>query len=646
MSNRDDLDVLRFLAVSSVVLYHIGVPQAQNGFIGVDVFFILSGFLVMQSILRDKKQGSYSLNKFLQRRARRLVPALLLVLLMNIPIMFLIFSPQDIKQVFISYLSILIMMPNVYFWNQSGYFDIEAKLQAFLHTWSLGIEIQFYIVIGLLTFILFRYSKEKFMLAILVSLSVASLTLCTLLAFWKPGVNFYMLPSRIWEFTVGSLIAVYMAKNMSNKLEPRIQRRLKFLGASIVVICLYSPIKISTWPSFLTILPIFGSALVLIFNGKIREKSTRFHGTLAYFGKTSYGWFLWHWPVIVYANYFSDNQISTSALACLALLTLFIAIIQFHFFENRFRDRNLVPWPKFQRVFFLSSLLVGIIAISGVITNGFDSIWRQSRTVTIDERLLDKYLSREIESQIETFNSDCKFSLRSTVELNEELFKDCANKFGPATIVIGDSHGVILFDIIARSELPLFVIGLASPGSRPSNGISGQYLDVRKFLENNNAHVARVLFMQSGSYLMEDRFGEVDSNFLFRKEEFARVSKENILVTLDYLSQLSNFVKVMWIGPYTQSRINVNNPINWYTTKSISPHVVQKFTNLDSYLFETLKQSNVSYISSIDHFKVRKNRLLLGSCVVWRDEDHFSVCGRKLLARDEVEFLSKIFGET
>jgi hypothetical protein len=154
--------------------------------------------------------------------------------------------------------------------------------------------------------------------------------------------------------------------------------------------------------------------------------------------------------------------------------------------------------------------------------------------------------------------------------------------------------------------------------------------------------VAKVLFMQSGSYLLEDRSGNVDSNLLFQEGEELRVAKHNVQLTVDYLVQLSSLTKVVWVGPYTQSRINVSNPINWYSSKKISSHVVRAFATLDSYLFKISSQSRITYVSSLKNFKFPENRILSENCVVWRDQDHFSICGRQLLANRGLSFLGNL----
>jgi peptidoglycan/LPS O-acetylase OafA/YrhL len=643
MDRREDLDVLRFLAVTGVVLYHVGLPGTQNGFIGVDVFFVLSGFLIMKSILRDRQQDCFSLSKFLERRARRLVPALLLVLMLNIPIFFLVFSPEDIEQTLTSYLSILLFTPNFYFWSKSGYFDLEAKQQAFLHTWSLGIEIQFYLLLGISLSYLFRYSNEKSLITILKVLSLGSFTLSTISAFWKPGVNFFLLPTRIWEFGIGSITAIWFSKVKADRIKLTSQKRLKNFGLTVIVCCLLFPIRLPMWPSALTIIPVFGAVLVLAFPLSTKlTKPILDNRLLSFLGKVSYGWFLWHWPIIVYANYISDNQVSVRLLTFLSLLTLLIAILQWHFFEKKFQDSKRLDRQKFQRSMLTSTAAIATIAALGVVSNGFDSIWRQTRFFSTEKKVLELYLSRNVESQVEALNSYCKFSVRSTDELDSRAVENCVENFGPAIVVIGDSHGVVFQDILARSNLRRFVIGLATPGSRPSNGIFGQYADILNYVERHNDIVDKVFFMQSGSYLLEDRFGNVDSNLVFQEEEVARVSKINVKLTVDYLIQLSELANLTWIGPYSQSRINVSNPSNWYALKRISPHVVKIFETLDLYLFEVSKQNQIAYVSSINQLKFPHHRLLSENCIVWRDQDHISKCGRELLAKRTISFLEEL----
>ena len=640
MVYRPDLDFLRAIAVLGVVLFHIGVPQFRSGFIGVDVFLVLSGYLIGTIICQEVVQGRFSVRDFLERRARRILPALFILILLNFPMILYVFAPSDIEFALKSVLSIVSFTSNIYYWRQSGYFDPKSEFQPFLHTWSVAVEIQFYIMMCLLTALFLRRKSKHDIARYVATLFVFSFTFSIFCSIWKPGVAFYLLPSRLWEFLLGTLLALFELSSRGNRSTNIHSALLKSTGFLLIVFSLTKEALAEPWPNFSTLIPAIGACMFIHFpvTGKITRSIFNLK-MLVLVGRVSYGWFLWHWPLIVYFNYFTDLQVSTISLALVSIGTLLLSVVQWRFVEIPLRNRTKIPTNRFYRVILSQFLSIVIFATAGIFLHGYQKVWEEVRISKEHKFVAGKYLARERELEIKVEDLGCIFTYNESNENQEEILDYCRDKYGKEVHVIGDSHGLVLFDIIAKSGLGEFVINWSRPTSRPQAGISGQYKDFLKFSKDNSEHVSRVVFMQSGSYLLEDQFGKVDSAETFRHKSNFRTSKVNVDLTLDYLEEISKYVSVIWIGPYVESRINPNNPQNWNDTKEISRNVVNVFSKLDLELAFFAKQRNVEYVSSQRHFKFKHNRILVGDCIVWRDQDHWSECGRQRLALSSREFL-------
>jgi len=377
---RKDIDGIRAIAVVSVVLFHAGLPQFKNGFIGVDVFLVVSGFLIFNLIIQEQNRGGFLIRTFLERRARRILPALFLVLIVNVPIFVYVFSPVDIVNVFKSYLAIVFQFPNAYFWQLSGYFDPKAEFQPFLHTWSIGVEVQFYVLIGLLA-ACFLANRGRFtFLQVIFVIFIFSMISSIAIASWKSGAVFFLLPFRIWEFLAGSLVAINMTLKPNTWIRNRLQSFGKLLGLSILIMAIFAPTNYEPWPSYMTLFPVVGTCLMLYFDQDNRwSKMLLENKAIVLIGKVSFSWFLWHWPIITYLNYTTDMQISTKYLVLSSVVTFALAAIQWQVIEKLFRDKNRVNRVVFLKYISASLIIILIMSISGILTNGFKSVWNSVR---------------------------------------------------------------------------------------------------------------------------------------------------------------------------------------------------------------------------------------------------------------------------
>jgi peptidoglycan/LPS O-acetylase OafA/YrhL len=210
MEYRREIDGLRALAVLPVILFHAGFTTFSGGFVGVDVFFVISGYLITTIILTELEQGTFSIVNFYERRARRILPALFVMMLACLPFAWFWLLPEDMKDFSQSLLAVSVFASNILFWRESGYFDSAAELKPLLHTWSLAVEEQYYMLFPLFLMATWRFGR-RWILGSLIAVALASLALAQWGSLVKPAATFYLLPTRVWELLIGAFAAFYLS---------------------------------------------------------------------------------------------------------------------------------------------------------------------------------------------------------------------------------------------------------------------------------------------------------------------------------------------------------------------------------------------------------------------------------------------------
>jgi peptidoglycan/LPS O-acetylase OafA/YrhL len=218
MNYRREIDGLRALAVIPVILFHAGFQTFSGGFVGVDVFFVISGYLITSIILTGLEQNNFSIINFYERRARRILPALFFIMLICIPISWFLLLPYHLLEFSRSLIATTFFSSNILFWSESGYFANAAAEKPLLHTWSLAVEEQYYFLFPLFLMIFWKFGK-RWILAFLGILFIASLALAEWAAYTKPAAAFYLLPTRGWEFLIGSFTAFYLSSAYQKKFD-------------------------------------------------------------------------------------------------------------------------------------------------------------------------------------------------------------------------------------------------------------------------------------------------------------------------------------------------------------------------------------------------------------------------------------------
>jgi peptidoglycan/LPS O-acetylase OafA/YrhL len=295
---RRDIQGLRAFAVLSVVIFHVAPDRLPGGFVGVDVFFVISGYLIIGHIWRDLGNGSFSLAKFYSKRAARLFPALFLVALASSAAAYFMFLPSELKGYSESLISSLLYFSNIYFYSEADYFNTALEFAPMLHTWSLGVEEQFYIVLPAILLLLFD-RKGSFVLGFLTLLFLLSLGLSEWLLSIDSQMSFYFLPSRLWQFLIGGGLAIYFS---NINLQKEVAAVLRWVGLAALITCVVIYDKQTPFPGFSALVPSLATALVLL-SGLSSENEYSFtlcNSVARFFGDISYPLYLWHWPVIVF----------------------------------------------------------------------------------------------------------------------------------------------------------------------------------------------------------------------------------------------------------------------------------------------------------------------------------------------------------
>jgi len=335
MRYRKDIDGLRALAVVPVVLFHAGVEPFSGGFIGVDVFFVISGYLITSLIADEIRQGRFSIIRFYERRVRRIFPALLAVLIFASVASWRLLMPQQFDDFAISVLSTALFISNIHFASVAGYFAAPAIEKPLLHTWSLAVEEQFYLAFPLFLFIVHRWLKGGWV-AWLAPLALVSFAISVWGVAHDPSVTFYLAQARVWELLLGSLLAVQAIP----QLEGRIWRELGgMFGLGLIAWGLFTLTAQSPFPGANALLPAGGAALVIYSASSGETTISKMLATrpLVFVGLISYSLYLWHWPLLVFANFMQVDPLTWTQTAAVVALSFVMAILSWRFVELPFR---------------------------------------------------------------------------------------------------------------------------------------------------------------------------------------------------------------------------------------------------------------------------------------------------------------------
>ena len=359
---RPDIDGLRALAVLPVLLFHaqLGCP---GGFVGVDIFFVISGFLISSLIFKELDAGHFSLIAFWERRIRRILPAVTVVVLATIAAAWCWFMPPDFESFGKSVGAQALLVSNVFFYRQAGYFAAGAEAKPLLHTWSLAVEEQFYLFYPLLLVFLAR-SRRRYVSKSIIGLAVGSFALSVVGSYTYAWATFYLLPTRAWELLIGAMLVTLRGKFSVG--QPA-REAAGWLGLGLVCypVCFYD--GNTRFPGLAAMPPCLGAALI-IFSSE--SKLSRVGRILAFkpvvfIGLISYSLYLWHWPLLAFAKYRASGAQSVGLRTGLLLASTALAMLSWKYIETPFRQRRI--FQKRRQIFSFAGVVLGTLLVLGFV---------------------------------------------------------------------------------------------------------------------------------------------------------------------------------------------------------------------------------------------------------------------------------------
>jgi len=452
MKYRREIDGLRAVAVLPIIFFHAGFKTFEGGFIGVDVFFVISGYLITTIILSDMNNQKFSIVTFYERRARRILPALFFVMLCCLPFAWMWLLPDQLKDFSKSLSAVSVFSSNISFWLEKDYFDVASELKPLLHTWSLAVEEQYYLLFPLFLMALWKLRK-RWIFGALIVVGAVSLVVAQWGAYHKPWATFFLLPTRGWELAIGALIAFYFLYKREHaefiKSRKKTSEVLGGIGLLLICYSVFTFDKFTPFPSLYALVPTIGTGLIIIFSTP-ETFVGRFLGIkpLVSIGLISYSIYLWHQPLFVFARHISFEEPKIILLLVLIALSILLAYGSWRFVETPFRDKTTISRKGIFKFAFFGSLLFVSTGIAGYFKNDFQWVGTLNplNIELADYTRDNKKLQKSSWDILRNISGDIDYSVKNNL-YDEKLWFDLSNN-KLKLLLVGNSHSKDLFNVM------------------------------------------------------------------------------------------------------------------------------------------------------------------------------------------------------
>ena len=360
-SYRRDIDGIRAVAILSVLLYHVHAPFFTGGFTGVDIFFVISGYLIGGHIYSEFMAGDFSFLRFYQRRAKRILPAFYVVVLFTIAAAVCLLSPSEATSLGGFAFAAILSASNLVLGRHSGYFEPRSELNPLLMTWSLGVEEQFYAVIPLLMGLLVRL-RRNWLLPAILTLCILSLLLSIVELRSHPTIVFYMLPTRAWELGAGVALTIAETNRRRSSAGGAAVEAMSVAGAVLMLAPMFILNANSTFPGLAALPTIVGASLLIATPASLINRRCLSIKPLVFVGKISYSLYLWHWPILSLLRSESGAELSAGATLVAIAISFAAAILSYYFVEQPFRGSTRSPGSLLVRYAVVSALVLALCA--------------------------------------------------------------------------------------------------------------------------------------------------------------------------------------------------------------------------------------------------------------------------------------------
>ena len=676
LAYRSEIDGLRTIAVLSVILYHAQIMVFEHdffkgGFVGVDIFFVISGYLISRILLSELfEKGKISFLQFYERRARRILPILFTVFIVSFPLAYKYLLPNHFIEYAQSILSATFFGSNIFFYfTNTKYGAEDSLLQPFLHTWSLGVEEQFYILFPIVLLLAYKFAKNH-LITIIVILILISLQYADWQSTKNTQLNFFMLTSRLWELGIGSLLAFYELKYGRVKHE-LLNQTMPLLGLAMIAHAIVFFNNQTPHPSFITLLPTLGTALIILYSvnktdlvGKVLSWKP-----IVGVGLISYSMYLWHYPLFAFARIADTNGLHNDEKYLLILFTFVLSIVSYFVIEKPFRNKQFLNVKKFSVAIML--LLIAVLGLN----------WKVIETKGFEERLpllLRKDKSIFTESIWDKLKIDDKKCYP-----REDNFCEIGNDKKGVINIVGDSHmASIQSDLIERVKSDYKLISMTlgdcwlikdtyrfndKEKTKMDNscGLDYQNTRITKIKESPNSIIilgGRMPLILSEHFFDNTEGGieKIENNGFYEKWETLNGMPINQAIKDTMLELMNDGHRVVLLYPIPEVGWNVpkklfedlpkeaNKMKTWLDRNRIttSYEVYQKRTQSSFELFDSIHHPNL--------YRVYPHKLLCdnqikGRCIThdnenifYADDDHPSNEGAKLINNLIIDKLKEI----
>ncbi len=654
---RPEIDGLRAVAIIPIILFHAGYETLSGGYVGVDVFFVISGYLITSIILNQLNQDRFSFLDFYVRRAKRILPALFLVLLVSIPFAVDLMLPSALKDFGRSLISVATFSANFYFRDSTNYFAPSSDQIPLLHTWSLAVEEQFYILYPASLYFLWRKKRDRALLIVSIA-AMLSFALSLLGSRNFPTSNFYLLPTRAWELLLGAVAAFLERKSTATVLDKTLTADgLSLVGLGSIVYSVFALDDQVAFPGAYALFPVVGTFLFILYSRRGSVSQALLSARPAvYIGKLSYSLYLWHFPVIVFAGFVRLRTDIYPGPASLILLTGALSILSFNLVENPIRYSKLK-----KHKLIASSVLASFafLTVGYTISNHTDFYKKYNESQI-------SFLANLSEPQYEQNWDKCS---------NTDIERPCmgGDRGALASVVlIGDSHAFTLFHPLSdelskkHEKLILYSDGncppiLANEDERHSDDCLARNRKIYEAILKDKRVEAIVLVARWDWYIEGRPFdnqrggiGDKSSEFLGKlKSESQRefLVSELYAETFESLSRTGK--KVVIVDSIPEAGWNVPRKI-----LSLLDDGTKQSVDL-SYAYQTYLNRNRHFSSLLEKFRERANvnvvepsavlcrtfvkdqcALTLNGAPLYMDDNHVTGVGAALISRQIVDSLA------
>lgn len=627
---RSEIDGLRAVAVTAVILFHAAIPGFEGGFLGVDIFFVVSGFLVGGAIVDSVKRNQLSFIDFYMRRARRIFPALSVMLLVTFGTAWFVLPPLEMKLLSEGLGTSSLFLSNFYYLSTTGYFGPDAKTNFLIHTWSLSVEEQFYTIFPVVASILFLAIRQSIDIAV-ICLVICSFLLAYTLSYFYPSEVFYFSPARAWQLMLGTAAA-------NIKMKP--DRRWSWAGAIIIVIGFLTGQQSQGFPDTATVLVSIGTVVFLIYatNSSGIGKLLSFKLNV-WIGLISYSLYLWHQPVFVYfrvGTNFADGALQT---VFMLVFTVALAFLSYRLIEQPFRKSLALDWSprSILGAYIFPLIVLFTVGLIGALSNGFPS--RVSEDVLIVS---------SVQSERSEFRQDCNYGGGRSIPthpINACMFAPIgASK--ASVMIVGDSHADALgAALIPELTTAGFSAYLATAGGcLPAPGVrfnieTTHARDCEDFMTTAYDFAASsdeqiiILVGRWSNYLGTDRPRDVANAIAAQISTLARIKR---VVLVDPIPEMDQHIPSELI-----SRAMRGAPLG---ELSIPIDAYNERNSLTLTAFDAINEK-ILRISPKDLFCSEQLNRCIGSDdrkIFYRDDNHLSFEGAMVLSKTIVDQINRL----